>query len=106
MYKVGKKWRARLRIGSKVVTVGYFPTEFDAALARDKAAAAHFGKYAVLNFPDGTQYSGRNPAVGRRIIEASIYDIKDNKTAARLKRQHARSRRKPRHRVTPGESDD
>lgn len=46
------KWAARIRVNSKLITVGYFPDIEDAARAYDVAAKKHFGEFAHTNFSD------------------------------------------------------
>lgn len=45
-------FKARIRIDGKLINLGSYATEKDAALAYDVAAREHFGEYARLNFPD------------------------------------------------------
>jgi len=45
------RWRARITIDRKVVTIGRFLTELEAAAAYDRLASEHHGEYAKLNFP-------------------------------------------------------
>lgn len=44
-------FRVSIKVAGKVVTIGYFKNEVDAALAYDKSALERFGKMAFLNFP-------------------------------------------------------
>jgi len=50
--KKKKKWRAQLSINNKKKQIGYFLDEVAAGKAYDKAAKKHYGKFAILNFPD------------------------------------------------------
>lgn len=48
----GGKWRAAIRVNGKLINLGSFVDEREAALAYNTAAIAHFGEYAWLNqFP-------------------------------------------------------
>ncbi len=46
-------FRARIKSGDKQREIGRYPTEIEAAIARDAEAKRCFGEFAKLNFPDG-----------------------------------------------------
>lgn len=46
-----KKWRARIRVNYKHISLGCFKTAKEAAMAYDTAAIKYFGEFAYLNFP-------------------------------------------------------
>jgi len=46
-----QKWRARICVNSKHITLGYFNDEVEAARAYDEAARKYHGEFATLNFP-------------------------------------------------------
>jgi hypothetical protein len=48
-YKRDKKWRAAIRINSKLKHLGLFESKIDAVQAYNNAAVEHFGKFANLN---------------------------------------------------------
>jgi hypothetical protein len=41
-----KKWQATIRVNKKLIHLGYFANESQAAKCREAAAAQHFGEYA------------------------------------------------------------
>lgn len=53
-YPAYRGWRARIRVNQKLINLGTYRNEIDAARAYDAAARKHFGTFACLNFPDDT----------------------------------------------------
>jgi len=51
-HKKHSKWYAQIQINKKMVYLGLYITEKDAAHAYDTAAKLYFGEYAQLNFPE------------------------------------------------------
>lgn len=49
-----KKWQAQIRMNGRLVHIGRFTVEADAARAYDVAARDYHGDRASLNFPGGT----------------------------------------------------
>lgn len=47
--KRAKKWKAHIRINSKLIYLGLFITKEEAALVYNKASKEYFGEYAKLN---------------------------------------------------------
>lgn len=46
------RYRAAIRVGGKLINLGSFNNEVDAAEARDLGSLKYFGEFAKLNFPD------------------------------------------------------
>lgn len=53
--KHAKKWTARITLEGKLIFLGYFDTEIEAARVYDKAAIQNFGEFASVNLasPEG-----------------------------------------------------
>ena len=47
----GNKWQAKIRVGLRIVHIGYYKTEQEAAIARDQRALELLGPTCKLNFP-------------------------------------------------------
>lgn len=45
------KWLASIRIDNKIIRLGHYAQEIDAALAYDEAARKYYGEFANCNFP-------------------------------------------------------
>ena len=54
-HKINKKWHARITFEKKVMHLGYFKSEIEAAKAYDEAAIRYHGEFACLNFPKNVQ---------------------------------------------------
>jgi hypothetical protein len=50
-FKLRRKWRARIRVDSRLRHLGLFDDPIEAAKTYDKAALVAFGDFAVINFP-------------------------------------------------------
>ena len=56
-YGTAGKWRALIAHGGRVVSLGYYVSDVDAARAYDVAAIAYWGPFAGTNFP-ASDYPG------------------------------------------------
>lgn len=50
-WKKNFPWQARIRVERKLISLGYFATDEEAARAYDAAALKYFGPFAKVNFP-------------------------------------------------------
>jgi HNH endonuclease len=50
--RLGKRWKAHIRVDYKRKSIGVFDSEIEAAAAYDREARVLHGEYARLNFPD------------------------------------------------------
>jgi len=48
-FKCKVPWRARIRVNGKLISLGYFESETEAAIAYNRAARIHFGLFACVN---------------------------------------------------------
>lgn len=44
-----RKWKAAIKLGNKHLTIGYYASEFEAALKYNQVATEYYGPYAHLN---------------------------------------------------------
>lgn len=51
-HKNRNKWQVSIRVDGKLIYLGYFTDEIEAAKAYDRAAKKYFGEFARPNFPD------------------------------------------------------
>jgi hypothetical protein len=51
-HSLNGRWRARIKVGAKHISLGVYASEEEAARAYDAAARKYFGEFAFLNFPD------------------------------------------------------
>lgn len=56
----GRRWQARIRVDYRLLNLGCFGSEREAAEAYDMAALRHFGEFACLNLPG----DAARPAMG------------------------------------------
>lgn len=66
-YRFGKYWRSKITCKGESECLGFFSSEFEAALAYDKAARRLFGEFARLNFPLTKESSVALHAVKHRL---------------------------------------
>jgi hypothetical protein len=59
VYPCGDKWEARIKHQGQQFNLGVFPTELEAALARDAKARELEGEYAYLNVPERRERSDK-----------------------------------------------
>lgn len=57
--RVGKPWKARMKLRGNELLLGCFATPEEAARAYDTAAMRYLGGSAALNFPEGADAEGR-----------------------------------------------
>jgi hypothetical protein len=55
LYRERQKWLSEIRVDNKLIFLGIFFDELEAAKTYDIAARKYFGEYAFLNFPDEAQ---------------------------------------------------
>lgn len=51
-YKEQNKFKTEIRVNRKKKYLGFYACPIEAARVYDKAAREHFGRFAILNFPD------------------------------------------------------
>jgi hypothetical protein len=47
-----QKWCAQIKAGDRIINLGYYDHEVEAARARDRGTRVYFGEYGRLNFPN------------------------------------------------------
>lgn len=82
------KWTARIRVNGRLINIGLFESEIDAARAYDIMAIKHFGEYANINFPgkplDYDAIHRRCETVKTSTYIGVYYDKKRNKWGASI----------------------
>lgn len=53
------RWRAYIRVNYRMIWLGYFESERDAALAADSAVRETYGEFGRFNFPQGNEQPAR-----------------------------------------------
>jgi hypothetical protein len=48
-YEAGKSWQSQIQVNRKMIYLGRYTNERDAAIAYNGAAMLHFGEFALLN---------------------------------------------------------
>jgi hypothetical protein len=48
-HAASQSWRAQIKVKRKLISLGYYPTEIDAARAYNAGALKHHGEFAFLN---------------------------------------------------------
>lgn len=71
--KISSKWRARICIKGKSVSLGYFDNEINAALAYNAKAFEAFGEEAVLNEIEGVLFDKENYSQYNFIKKEKMY---------------------------------
>jgi hypothetical protein len=56
-HRRGSKWTANITVDYKLIYLGLFSYELDAARAYDRAACSLFKEYALFNFPEEHQHA-------------------------------------------------
>jgi len=90
--KRSDQWYARIRVHGKLLHLGYFDTEVEAARAYDRGAVELFGEFAGLNFPEewpperrAQVYAERQKDRRKTRGKKKVRSREDRKVAARKK---------------------
>ena len=64
-------WYAHIKVNKKLIWLGSYKSEIEAAKAYDKAALKYFGEFARLNFPD--EAGGHEKKRGKGLVRDGFF---------------------------------
>jgi hypothetical protein len=87
------KWYARIRFEGRLIHLGSFSDEVEAARAYDRQAVELFGEFARLNFPEEWPAETRQEVYARREDAAKKAEVKRRKAAGRRQQAAGKGKR-------------